>query len=195
LGCRECELSESTRSRFTGRDFEVLVAEALRNILGLAAPSYTLGDFDETAQKGSLIVRASDANLVWSALSLHGQHFGNAVAVHFIAVRGSKGIGKAIALAFVRSGCSVSIVARDALKLESSCVKLNNFARNGAVAKYYTVDITAGYEAIEAVMRKAEIDLGHIDVLVNNAGCSVQDRFELLDLSAFEKQMHLNYLS
>lgn len=44
-------------------------------------------------------------------------------------------------------------------------------------------------------MRKAEESLGPVDVLINNAGHSVQDAFEKLPVESFEDQMRVNYLS
>lgn len=82
--CRE--LNSSPRSAFTGHDFEVLVDEAIRVILGQTAPSYTFGYFDENNLKGSLIVQASDVHLIWAALSIYGRHFGKPVALHFSSV-------------------------------------------------------------------------------------------------------------
>ncbi len=48
---------------------------------------------------------------------------------------------------------------------------------------------------IESVIKKAEESFGPVDVLINNAGGSVQGVFEELQVSSFEDQMKLNYMS
>lgn len=76
------EFGTSVTTAFTKNDFKVLVTEAVRTILGEAGPSVWFGSFDESQQKGSVIVQASDAHLIWAALSIYGRHFGKPVAVH-----------------------------------------------------------------------------------------------------------------
>lgn len=64
---------------------------------------------------------------------------------------GSKGIGKALAKALVKRGCSVTVAARTPLFLEKLCDELNEYAEEhklDAVAKYVTCDFTDGYEAV-----------------------------------------------
>uniref|UniRef100_A0A915BFR0 Ribonuclease P n=1 Tax=Parascaris univalens TaxID=6257 RepID=A0A915BFR0_PARUN len=74
LGDSEKVLSES--------EFDTIVSEAIRRILGHAAPTYTLGPYDRNSRKGSIVVSASDSNLVWAALSIYGRHFGAPIALH-----------------------------------------------------------------------------------------------------------------
>uniref|UniRef100_A0A8R1TSR4 3-dehydrosphinganine reductase n=1 Tax=Onchocerca volvulus TaxID=6282 RepID=A0A8R1TSR4_ONCVO len=239
------ELGVPPKGAFTGHDFEVLVNEAIRLILGQTAPNYSFGPFNEIERKGSVVVQASDVNLIWAALSVYGRFFGKPIALHFnsndkmdiyfsiscltfavvfiyglllilvyislpqkkpqsfegkhaFITGGSKGIGKAIAVALIRRGCSVSLAARNAKQLELVCNELNAFAKtkkNGAVAKYYSVDVTSSYNVLEAIVKEAESELGDINILVNNAGCAVQGSFDSLDVSVYEKQMSLNFLS
>ncbi|CAG9537623.1 unnamed protein product [Cercopithifilaria johnstoni] len=80
------EFGVPLRNAFTGHDFEVLVNEAVRLILGQAAPNYSLGPFNEIERKGSVVVQASDVNLIWAALSLYGRFFGKPIALHFNSV-------------------------------------------------------------------------------------------------------------
>lgn len=80
------EFGVPLRSAFTGRDFEILVNEAIRLVLGQTAPSYSLGPFNEIERKGSVVVQASDVNLVWAALSVYGRFFGKPIALHFNSV-------------------------------------------------------------------------------------------------------------
>uniref|UniRef100_A0A0R3RRD6 3-dehydrosphinganine reductase n=1 Tax=Elaeophora elaphi TaxID=1147741 RepID=A0A0R3RRD6_9BILA len=243
--CRERELGVPLSSAFTGHDFEILVNEAMRQILGQAAPNYSLGPFNETERKGSVVVQASDVHLIWAALSVYGRFFGKPIALHFnsrnkmdiyfciscltfaivfiyglmlilvyislprkkplsfegkhaFITGGSKGIGKAIATALIRRGCSVSLAARNVEQLELVCKELNALAesnRNGAVAKYYSVDVTSSYSVLKAVVEEAENELGDINILVNNAGFASQGAFDSVDISLYEEQMCLNFLS
>lgn len=80
------EFGVPLRSAFTGYDFEILVNEAVRLILGQTAPTYSVGPFNEVERKGSVVVQASDVNLIWAALSLYGRFFGKPVALHFNSV-------------------------------------------------------------------------------------------------------------
>ncbi|KAL3982518.1 short chain dehydrogenase family protein [Acanthocheilonema viteae] len=206
------EFGVPLRSAFTTHDFEILVNEAVRVILGQTAPNYSLGSFNEIERKGSVVVQASDANLIWAALSLYGRFFGKPIALHFNSLTeplsfegkhafitgGSKGIGKAIATALMRRGCSVSLAARNVEQLELVCKELNALAKskkNGAVAKYYSVDVTSSYSVLKAVVEEAENELGDINILVNNAGYALQGAFDLVDISVYEEQMRLNFLS
>lgn len=61
--------------------------------------------------------------------------------------------------------------------------------------QWRSADLCGTFEQIETVVRSAEADLGPVDVLINNAGHSVQDAFEKLPVDSFEKQMRVNYLS
>ncbi|VDK86413.1 unnamed protein product [Litomosoides sigmodontis] len=264
------EFGVPLRSAFTGYDFEILVNEAVRLILGQTAPTYSVGPFNEVERKGSVVVQASDVNLIWAALSLYGRFFGKPVALHFYSVgllalwatfffyfishlayetflgiflmkacrnyilisfheldssakiawwnvfktsvllpctgaaiiavdiSGSKGIGKAIAIALIRRGCSVSLAARNVEQLKLVCEELNALAKskkNGAVAKYYSVDVTSSYHVLKSVVDEAENELGHINILVNNAGYALQGAFDSVDISVYEEQMCLNFLS
>ncbi|EFO21875.2 hypothetical protein LOAG_06611 [Loa loa] len=218
------EFGVPLKGTFTGHDFEVLVNEAIRLILGQTAPNYSLGPFNEIERKGSVIVQASDVNLIWAALSVYGRFFGKPIALHFNSVGflarfyislprkkplsfegkhafitgGSKGIGKAIAVALIRRGCSVSLAARNVEQLELVCNELNVLAKtekNGAVAKYYSVDVTSTYNVLKTVVEEAENELGDINILVNNAGYAMQGAFDSVDISVYEEQMCLNFLS
>lgn len=77
---------------------------------------------------------------------------------------GSRGIGRAIALAFARSGAAVSICARDPEALEETRLEL---ARQGSA--HAAVCDLADAAAIACYIGDAASALGGIDVLVNNA--------------------------
>jgi len=77
----------------------------------------------------------------------------------------SRGIGRAIALAFAESGASVSICARGAQVLEAT---RNEIAAYGGAVHAAVCDL-ADEAAIARYIPEAAAALGGIDVLVNNA--------------------------
>jgi len=77
---------------------------------------------------------------------------------------GSRGIGLAIALGFVRAGAAVSICARDPAALDAA---RQNLARHG-IAHATACDLSDA-DAITHYIAEAAASLGGIDILINNA--------------------------
>ena len=82
-----------------------------------------------------------------------------------IVTGGSKGIGRAVAMAFARAGAAVSICARGEAALQEAH---DDIAGIGARAHSALCDLADG-AAVTAYVAKAAAALGGIDVLVNNA--------------------------
>jgi 3-oxoacyl-[acyl-carrier protein] reductase len=78
---------------------------------------------------------------------------------------GSRGIGRAIALAFAEAGAGASICARGAERLAATREEI---ARHGGTAHAAVCDLADG-EAIPRYIEEATAALGGIDILVNNA--------------------------
>jgi len=78
----------------------------------------------------------------------------------------ASGIGRAIALAFAREGAVLAVHARS---LESATAIADEILLSGASAVAVSGDLTDN-SAIEGLCEKTIVDLGGIDVLVNNAG-------------------------
>jgi 3-oxoacyl-[acyl-carrier protein] reductase len=78
---------------------------------------------------------------------------------------GSRGIGRAMALAFARQGAAVSICARGADTLEATRTEI---AKHGGTAHAMVCDL-GNAQQIEAWVTAAALALGGVDVLVNNA--------------------------
>lgn len=93
---------------------------------------------------------------------------------------GSKGIGKAIAEAFLHEGAKVAIGARHPID-------------QGAFT-FYRGDLTIREER-NRVFQELIREFGRIDVLVNNVGGSNGGTALETELSLFEAAMQLNYLS
>jgi len=119
--------------------------------------------------------------------SLRGHVNGKVVVV----TGGSSGIGEATALMMARAGARVAIVARDETKLAET---VRQIAEEGGEARSFSADLT-DMEACDAVIDRIEAEMGHVEILVNNAGRSIRraiaasyDRFH-----DYERCMQLNY--
>jgi len=101
----------------------------------------------------------------------------------------SRGIGRAIAVAYARAGADVALVARDAEKLGEVRVEVEAAGRKATVL---TCDVTDP-EAVQRMADDAIAALGHVDVLVNNAGgTSFMVPFTAMRFPGWEKVMRLN---
>ncbi len=82
---------------------------------------------------------------------------------------GSAGIGRATALAFVRRGDRVAILARDPDRLEAACAELR---ATGGTVLGIPVDV-ADAAQVEQAAERVERELGPISVWVNNVSTTV----------------------
>jgi NAD(P)-dependent dehydrogenase (short-subunit alcohol dehydrogenase family) len=78
----------------------------------------------------------------------------------------SRGIGRAIAQRCAEEGARVALVARTAARLEEVVAEIRD---RGGVALALPADVT-DHAAVQAMVRRAEAELGAVDLLVNNAG-------------------------
>jgi NAD(P)-dependent dehydrogenase (short-subunit alcohol dehydrogenase family) len=81
----------------------------------------------------------------------------------------NRGLGLAIAEAFVKAGASVMLCARDKEALERASAELVRHAADGQAMRWRAADVTkAG--AIDDLVAEALGEFGRLEVLVNNAG-------------------------
>ena len=113
-------------------------------------------------------------------LQLHGKNV--------LITGGSKGIGKAIAKAFVAEGANVAITARQLEALEMAKEDL------GSSVSIYQADITNADER-EKLFQVVKEQYGTIDVLINNAGGSNGGKTAETGMDLFYQAMELNYFS
>ncbi|RCG30875.1 SDR family NAD(P)-dependent oxidoreductase [Sphaerisporangium album] len=101
----------------------------------------------------------------------------------------SRGIGRAIALAYAAAGADVALVARSPENLAEVAKEVEALGRRAHVIPCDVSDRdAAAAAALEAVER-----LGHVDIVVNNAGGSnFMVPFKDLRLSGWDKLMKLN---
>jgi NAD(P)-dependent dehydrogenase (short-subunit alcohol dehydrogenase family) len=101
----------------------------------------------------------------------------------------SRGIGRAVALGLARAGADVALSARDEAALEQVRSEVEALGRKGFVLP---ADVTDA-DACVRLAGDAVAALGHLDVLVNNAGgSSYMGAFTDLRFKGWEKTMRLN---
>ncbi len=101
----------------------------------------------------------------------------------------SRGIGRAIALAFAHAGADVALVARDEDALRGVAADIEALGRRAVVLPCDVTD----REAVERSVAAAVDGLGRLDVVVNNAGGnSFSVPFAQMRLSGWEKTLRLN---
>ncbi|PLS02406.1 SDR family NAD(P)-dependent oxidoreductase [Neobacillus cucumis] len=113
-------------------------------------------------------------------LQLHGKNV--------LITGGSKGIGKAIAKAFVEEGANVLITARQMEALEMTKQEI------GERVSIFQADITNADEREEMFQSVIE-QYGNIDILINNAGGSNGGNASETEMDLFYHAMELNYFS
>ncbi|HET7461402.1 MAG TPA: 3-oxoacyl-ACP reductase FabG [Longimicrobium sp.] len=77
---------------------------------------------------------------------------------------GSRGIGLAIAEELANAGAKIAVVARDEARAQAAAANLAGEGHRG-----YGCDV-ADPEAVNALVKRVEDELGSLDILVNNAG-------------------------
>ena len=101
----------------------------------------------------------------------------------------SRGIGRSIAVALAGAGADVALVARSESGLADTAADITALGRKAVVLP---ADVTS-QDAVAAAVAAAIDQLGHVDVVVNNAGGSnFMAAFLDLRLSGWEKLMRLN---
>ena len=102
---------------------------------------------------------------------------------HAVVTGGGRGIGAAIAAALAAQGASLTLMGRDA-------ARLNNQAQ-ALAARDVTVDI-ADPASVAAAFSRAEADAGPVDILVNNAGIVATAPFARTDLALWTQMVGVN---
>ncbi len=101
----------------------------------------------------------------------------------------SRGIGRAVALAFAREGATLAVVGvRDHAALESV---RNELTAQGAESIARRVDVGRRAE-VDGLMREVEERWGRIDILVNNAGILTLRRFEDIAEEQWDETMRVH---
>jgi NAD(P)-dependent dehydrogenase (short-subunit alcohol dehydrogenase family) len=103
----------------------------------------------------------------------------------------SAGIGKATAIRLAAAGARVILTARSADKLEDTKAEIEAL---GGEAYCYVND-ASDLEACDSLIEQVKQDLGHVDILINNAGRSIRRSVDLAydRFHDYERTMQLNY--
>ncbi len=88
---------------------------------------------------------------------------------------GSRGLGRAMAMEFARSGADVGIIARRAEVVAKTVEEIKKESKGKVFG--YAGDI-AKADDINRIFAQAGKDLGRVDIVVNNAGTSMARPFE-----------------
>jgi NAD(P)-dependent dehydrogenase (short-subunit alcohol dehydrogenase family) len=100
----------------------------------------------------------------------------------------SRGIGRAIALEFARSGANVVITARSLNDLETLAAEIRAL---GGQAIAILCDLNEP-SSLDATVAQAQSELGPIDILVNNAGITHGVKFTQMGPELWQRIMTIN---
>lgn len=106
---------------------------------------------------------------------------------HAVVTGGGSGIGAATAATLLKAGARVTLMGRDATRLEAQKSVLNG----GENVACVSVDITSE-EAVSAAFEQATQALGEIGILVNNAGQAQAAPFAQTDLALWKRMLDVN---
>jgi NAD(P)-dependent dehydrogenase (short-subunit alcohol dehydrogenase family) len=105
-----------------------------------------------------------------------------------IVTGGGRGIGRAIALAFARSGATVALASRSADELERT---VSEVASQGGRALAFPTDVTSR-AAVEALVERTLDATRRVDIVVNNAGIFVWRAFAALEEGDWDRILDTN---
>ena len=105
---------------------------------------------------------------------------------------GSRGIGRAIAVALAREGLDVAINYRE--RSDAAAAVCEEIAATGRRALALAGDVSKS-EDVDALVAAAEAGLGSIDVLVNNAGIAKFQKLEEIEEGDWDEILDVNLKS
>lgn len=106
---------------------------------------------------------------------------------HALVTGGASGIGAAIARALGEAGCVVTILGRDAGRLEAAVA-------GGVAAGFVAADVTDA-AALGLAIGRAEAARGAVSILVNNAGAAESAPFARTDRAMWGRMLAVNLTS
>jgi 3-oxoacyl-[acyl-carrier protein] reductase len=102
---------------------------------------------------------------------------------------GSRGIGRAIALAFAAEGCDIAFChVGDVEQAAQTCEHIQHYGQQAI-----SIDCDVSDEqAVNAMVSRVTHDLGHIDIVVNCAGISGDNSFESLTVAQWDRMINVH---
>lgn len=104
---------------------------------------------------------------------------------------GSRGLGKAMALALAQDGATLALVARDAEKLAETADLCRAF---GGRVETFIVDVTSE-EQVNALRDEVAAKLGRVHILLNNAGINIRKQIHEFTLEEWNRVINTNLTS
>ena len=105
---------------------------------------------------------------------------------------GSRGIGRAIALALAHAGADVAINCRERVEDGEAVARAIRSARRRAIVVPADVSVR---QSVEEMVARISRELGSVDILVNNAGIAPVRSIDQLDEAEFDRTIAVNLKS
>jgi len=103
---------------------------------------------------------------------------------------GSRGLGKATAIAFAKQGIDVAITGRNEDNLVAAVTELKTF---GVMAVYSVFDVS-NYDQVKIGIKGIVETFGSVDILVNNAGIAAFGSFLEMEVSEWNQIIQTNIM-
>ncbi|KAA5824099.1 3-ketoacyl-ACP reductase [Algibacter amylolyticus] len=103
---------------------------------------------------------------------------------------GSRGLGKATAIALAKEGVDVAITGRNENTLKETVTELKALGIN---ATYAVFDVS-NYQDVQKGIKKLIADLGTVDILVNNAGIAAFGTFNDMKVEDWTQIIQVNVM-
>ena len=103
---------------------------------------------------------------------------------------GSRGLGKATALAFAKLGIDIAITGRNKEKLEETVSELKALG----VHAFFEIFDVGNYEEVKVGIKNCISKLGTVDILVNNAGIAAFGSFNEMEVRIWENIIQTNVM-
>lgn len=103
---------------------------------------------------------------------------------------GSRGLGKATAIAFAKEGIDIAITGRNETALKETVAELEAF---GVKAMYAVFDVS-NYEEVKNEIKRVVEKLNGVEILVNNAGIAAFGSFNEMEVSQWSQIMQTNLM-
>ena len=107
-----------------------------------------------------------------------------------IVTGGSRGLGRATAIAFAKEGIDVAITGRNEARLKETVAELEEL---GVKATYVVFDV-GNYAEVQKGIKSILDSFGSVDILVNNAGIAAFGSFMDMEVSEWEQIIQTNVL-